>query len=230
MSNILSTLIGKAALRVTYDQIPGDYVEFGCYRGRSLINAFTAIRSVVDNRLQNEIAMMSAEQIESCRAQWQNFRLVGFDSFRGLPELQGVDTGGDDFLPGQYACGQDQVRANLAAAGVDMSKVEFVEGWYKDTCTPATKERLGLKAVSICWLDCDLYQSTKEALDFIADLIGDGTILVFDDWFSFRGSPYRGQQRAFAEFRERLKDGWVFNEFQREASTRVAFFCNRILD
>lgn len=225
-----ATVIEKSAMRVVYDHIPGDYLEFGCYRGRSLINAYNAFARIYANRLENEASSMMAEQIRDTRNNWAALRLIGFDSFKGLPELSGIDRDGDDFRAGQFACGRDDVWANLAAAGVDMKRVELVEGWYADTCTAETKRRLGLKAVSICWLDCDLYQSTKEALAFIEDLIVDGTILVFDDWFCFRGSPFRGQQRAFREFRERLQGGWVFNEFQREASTRMAFFCNKIVD
>lgn len=223
------TLIEKAALRVAYDHIVGDYLEFGTFRGRSLIAAYNALASTFQNRLANERALMSAEQEADCQTQWQSMRFVAFDSFQGLPALEGIDRDGDDFRAGQYACSRDDVARNLAQGGVDLSKVEFVAGWYQDTCIAATKKRLGLKAAALCWIDCDLYQSTKEVLDFIEDLIVDGTILVFDDWFCFRGSPYRGQQRAFREFQAAMP-GWVFHEFQREASARVAFFCNRVTD
>ncbi|HEY3918790.1 MAG TPA: TylF/MycF/NovP-related O-methyltransferase [Stellaceae bacterium] len=223
------TLIEKAALRVTYDQIVGDYLEFGTFRGRSLTNAYKAFAATFGNRLANEHALMSAEQEADCRKQWEAMRFVAFDSFQGLPVLRGIDLDGADFRAGQYACSREDVARNLRESGVDLSKVEFVAGWYEDTCVPATKERLGLTAAAICWIDCDLYQSTKEVLDFIRDLIVDGTILVFDDWFCYRGSPFRGQQRAFREFQERMP-GWVFHEFQREASARVAFFCNAVAD
>lgn len=223
------SLIEKAALRVTYDHIVGDYLEFGTFRGRSLTNAYRALAATFGNRLTNELSLMSAEQTADCQTQWQSLRFVAFDSFQGLPELRGVDLDGADFRAGQYACSKDDVARNLAEGGVDLSKVDFVEGWYESTCVPATKERLGLKSAAICWIDCDLYQSTREVLDFVKDLIVDGTILVFDDWFCYRGSPFRGQQRAFREFQQAMP-GWVFNEFQREASARVAFFCSVVAD
>lgn len=219
------TLIEKAALRVNYDHIAGDYVEFGTYRGRSLAAAYAALAATFQNRLTNERAALSAEQAAECATQWAAMRFIAFDSFQGLPEPKGIDRDSADFRGGQYACTRADVETGLRGSGVDLKKVEFVEGWYKDTCVPATKARLGLKAAAICWLDCDLYQSTKEALDFLGGLIVDGTILVFDDWFCYRGSPFRGQQRAFREFQAAMP-GWVFHEFQREASTRVAFFCN----
>jgi O-methyltransferase len=222
-------LIEKAALRVTYDHIVGDYLEFGTFRGRSLINAYSAMAATFQNRLTNERSLLTAEQEADCQAQWTSMRFIAFDSFQGLPALQGIDRDGADFRAGQYACSREDVARNLHEEGVDLSKVEFVEGWYNHTCIATTKERLGLKAAAICWIDCDLYQSTKEVLNFIKDLIVDGTILVFDDWFCFRGSPFRGQQRAFREFQEAMP-GWVFYEFQREASTRVAFFCNVVTE
>lgn len=222
------SLIEKAALRVNYDHIVGDYLEFGTFRGRSLAAAYHALAATFGNRLQNERALMSAEQEAACRQRWSALRFVAFDSFQGLPALEGIDRDGADFRAGQYACARADVARNLGEAGVDLAKVEFVEGWYKDTCIPATKERLGLTAAAICWIDCDLYQSTKEVLDFIATLLVDGTILVFDDWFCFRGSPFRGQQRAFREFQAAMP-GWVFHEFQRESSARVAFFCNTVV-
>ena len=40
-------------------------------------------------------------------------------------------------------------------------------------------------------------------MDFITDYIQDGTVLIFDDWFCFRGNPNRGEQRAFREWLKR---------------------------
>jgi len=230
---MIKTLIEKAAIRCNYDHIVGDYLEFGTYKGRSAINSYIALANTFENRLANETSLMSADQINDCKEQWNKMRFICFDSFQGLPEMSGIDLDGDDFLPGQYACSKKDVVANLEKSGIDLKKFHFVEGWYKDTCVPATREKMSIKHASICWIDCDIYQSTIEVLNFIKPLIVDGTILVFDDWFCYRGSPYRGQQKAFGEFKEQLQregDGWVFNEFQREASARVAFFCNRVLD
>lgn len=49
--------------------------------------------------------------------------------------------------------------------------------------------------------DCDAYQSTKEALAFVALLIREHAGFLFDDWFS-RGRAQRnlGQKLALDEF------------------------------
>jgi hypothetical protein len=52
-------------------------------------------------------------------------------------------------------------------------------------------------------IDCDLYSSTKPVLEFITNLIDNGTILIFDDWFSYKGSPNHGEQKACNEWLEK---------------------------
>jgi hypothetical protein len=41
------------------------------------------------------------------------------------------------------------------------------------------------------------------ALDFVTDLVQDGTVVAFDDWYNFRARPDRGEQRACREWLER---------------------------
>ena len=53
---------------------------------------------------------------------------------------------------------------------------------------------------AIVLLDCDLYSSTMEALDWLTPYLGDGTILLFDDWYSYGESDQLGQQKAMQDF------------------------------
>jgi O-methyltransferase len=105
---------------------------------------------------------------------------------------------------------------------VDLAKVEIVAGWYDDVLNDEAKERLPLRAASVIWVDCDLYESTVPVLAFVTDYVQDGTVLIFDDWFCFRGDPHRGEQRAFREWLEKNpeitasefhKFGWHGNSF-----------------
>ena len=57
-----------------------------------------------------------------------------------------------------------------------------------------------IKKAALIWVDCDLYESTVPVLNFITDYVQDGTIIVFDDWFSFKGNLNMGEQRAFREW------------------------------
>jgi O-methyltransferase len=115
-------------------------------------------------------------------------RFIAFDSFEGFPELQGIDKDTRDFSRGQYAAGMDEVRQNLVR-----DRVVFVPGWFDQACTPATREKHNIRKAAVIWVDYDLYHSMKRVLNFVMPMLQDGTVIVFDDWYSFRGNPRRGE-------------------------------------
>jgi hypothetical protein len=55
-------------------------------------------------------------------------------------------------------------------------------------------------AIALLHVDCDLYESTRDVLNGAAPALQDGTLVLFDDWFHYRGRPDRGEARAFHEF------------------------------
>lgn len=164
--------------------LPGDYLEFGVFQGHTFATAFHFAK----------------------RQRLANMRFYAFDSFEGLPKVDGVDAAGyrhRHFEQGQIACDLAQFKQHLARSRVNLSDVEIVEGWFSQTLSEETTQRLPLKQASVVWIDCDLYESTVSVLDFLTNYVHDGTVLVFDDWFCFRGSPDRGEQRAFREWLQR---------------------------
>ena len=166
----------------SFSKVEGEYLEFGVYCGNSFINAWHSARLTGRNHV----------------------RFFAFDSFEGLPDPNGsaADEGGD-FRQGQFSCERDAFERNLRRAGVDMSRVTVVEGFYESSLEENKPGDLGLEAASVIWIDCDLYSSTVCVLDYVTDLVRDGTVLIFDDWYCFRGRPDRGEQRACAEWLER---------------------------
>jgi hypothetical protein len=50
--------------------------------------------------------------------------------------------------------------------------------------------------VSIAHIDCDLYSSALDCLNFLDGRLADGAILLFDDWFCFRGHRDHGVRAA----------------------------------
>jgi O-methyltransferase len=67
-------------------------------------------------------------------------------------------------------------------------------------------------SVAIALIDCDLYDSTRDVMAFLADLIDNDTILMFDDWNCFDGDENRGQRRAVREFLAG-SPGWRFEDW-----------------
>jgi hypothetical protein len=158
----------------------GDYYEFGVFRGFTFLSAQRACDELGLERVQ----------------------LYGFDSFGGLPEVEGIDRTNNQFFEGQFACSKDEVVRNLTERGFDWSRATLIEGFFSDSLTQALKRDLPLRKVGVAFIDCDLYSSTVEVLVWLESLLADGSILLFDDWYSFGESPDLGQQKAFAEFLE----------------------------
>jgi hypothetical protein len=155
----------------------GDYLEFGVYHGTSLSCMYGARQELGE----------------------AGIRLIGFDSFEGLPESAAQEDDGT-WAPGQFKSTLGLTRETLQRFGVPLDQVTLVKGWFSDTATPETRERLGITRVSIAMIDCDLYSSSKEALDFCAPLVGRHAAFVFDDW-NADGLAEKGlgQRRAFEE-------------------------------
>lgn len=155
----------------------GEYLEFGIFRGFTLWYA---------QALARDLGI-------------RGMRFFGFDSFRGLPEVAGID-GSGEFSTGQYSASRQEVEGYLTAMGVDWTRTQLIEGFYDKTLVPGLREKHALKACAVAVIDCDLYESTLEALSWLHPSVVDNTVVLFDDWHSFNDDPNKGEQRAFREF------------------------------
>ena len=207
-----------AASFTTWNQVEGDYLEFGVYRGDSFATAYRAIR-----RQREKHAGMGyrGEEYERWRARRPRF--FAFDSFEGLPA--GEARRHVDYDAGGYACSEEEFRRNLVAEGVDLDDVVVVKGFYDRTLHPGTKAATGLRRAAIAMIDCDLYESTVPVLDFLTDLVDQGSILIFHDWFRFKGSPNCGEQRACREWLARNPQLELV-EYWREGPQAVSYLVN----
>jgi hypothetical protein len=160
--------------------VPGDYLEFGVYRGDTFRHAY-----------------------EVLSRSFPAMRFFAFDSFEGLPEPSGVDaregyTG--NFSRGEFACDEKEFMEGLRAARADVGRVVTVKGWFADTLKPGPDRGYGIDKAAFAWIDCDLYESTVPVLDFLAPRLTVGSVLVFDDWRCYRNLPDFGEQRACREW------------------------------
>ena len=97
-------------------------------------------------------------------------------------------------------CSREKFVRTIDAAGVELGKVEIIEGFYDRSLTDEVKQKHGLKNAAIINIDCDLYESTVTVFDFLTPLIGDGTVIYFDDWFYYSAHPKKGERGAFNEW------------------------------
>lgn len=173
-------------------KLDGDYLEFGVYKGDTFSAAY-------------HLAQFNGPK---------NMRFLAFDSFSGLPEIKGVDNEFKQYSQGQYAYGVKNFKNNILKRGVDLNKVEIIPGWFDQSLNNESVEKIKLVSAAIIWVDCDLYESALPVLDFIKEFLQDGAVIIFDDWFCFRGHPERGERRAFREWIEKNSE-FTVSEYQK---------------
>jgi O-methyltransferase len=199
--------IDRSFEHVRANGVRGDYLEFGVFKGASLLHA---------QKRADELGLRS-------------MRFIGFDSFQGLPPEPGQRK--EMFYEGQYSCGENQVRTWLSQHGADWSRVVLVPGFYDDTLTPQKKAELGMTKCAVAMLDCDIYSSTKVALEWLDGIVEPGSIVILDDWDAYgddEQSWLDGQRRAMKE--HEVSSPWAFKELFRYAKGLrggMAFVCDR---
>jgi O-methyltransferase len=158
----------------------GDYLEFGVYNGTSLTCMY------------RELVALDLHHV----------RLFGFDSFQGFPPYAANEDDGR-WQPGRCYSPLSFTTAVLETEGVDFRRLTLVPGWFSDTLNAATVRTHRITKASVIMIDCDMYSSAKEALNFCAPLIGNEALVLFDEWNITRlPGKMLGEKKAFHEFLE----------------------------
>jgi hypothetical protein len=178
--------------------IDGYYMEFGCHEANTMRRAFDCFRHLFD------------------------WTYVAFDSFEGLPEIAEIDRQ-EIWEPGKCATAEEDFRDRVLRAGMPADRLITVKGFYDHSLTPELRDRLLPHKAAVVYIDCDLYVSTVDVLNFIVDFLQIGTIIVFDDWNCFWGDPRRGERRAWSEFLAKHPD-LEFEEFFTEGMAKGFIF------
>lgn len=173
-NNEIYQMAYKAVTFVDSNYVLGDYLEFGVGPTSFLI---------------------ASKLLGGKRHLW------GFDSFQGLPQPEGIDVeetvdGRTKWSKGQYKVEYKEFESMLSREGVNSNSYTLIKGYYSETLT----EKYGIEKVAIAHIDCDLYASTKVVLNFVKPLLQTGTILLFDDYYCFKGDPQKGEAAALQEF------------------------------
>lgn len=206
---------------VVYNQVAGDYLEFGVYQGDSLAKMYQSL--LFQWKAYKKHAAQFHHKYNS--SYWQDMRFIAFDSFAGLPATQSNDTPVHFSTAGIYSMPVERFWTNIKDKGVQASKVITVPGWFDDTLTTAVAKKHEICKASIIFVDCDLYESAVPIFRFITDLIQDGTVIIIDDLFRYKGHPQKGIRRAFSEWLEKSPHIAV-SELTRCWANRVAFACH----
>lgn len=127
--------------------------------------------------------------------------VYGFDSFHGLKE----DWAGTSMAKGTF----DQE----GRLPVVPDNVRLVPGWFDESLPPFLASVAG--DFSFLHVDCDTYESTLVVLNLLGSRIREGTVVVFDEYFGYRGWRL-GEFRAWKEFVDARGIGYEYLAFSSE--------------
>jgi O-methyltransferase len=169
--------IRELASRVIGDEIPGDFIETGVWRGGACIymRSILKILGITDRKI------------------WVA------DSFEGLPKPESEpdrylnqDLGDLHHTYKELSVSLEQVKENFSKYNLLDEQVVFLKGWFKDTLPTAPIEKIALLR-----LDGDMYSSTMDALLALGHKVSKGGYIIVDDF-----GVIEGCRKAIHEYRK----------------------------
>lgn len=130
-------------------------------------------------------------------------RIVGFDTFEGFPSVHEADlaTGSEHAFVGNYS-GASKAELEAGIAHFDrgrplsqIPKIELVEGDFMETGPRYVRDNPHV-VVSLLYLDFDLYEPTKLALDLFLPRMPAGAVVAFDE---VHAAEFPGETTAMTE-------------------------------
>lgn len=174
--------LSRAVDYIVEQDIPGDIVECGVWRGGSM--------------------MLAAQRLMQHKSQSRNLFL--FDTFEGMTE----PTNSDKDHSGESAAdllrkdnkeneagiwciaNLSDVEKNVLSTGYDRSKIHFIKGRIE--LTLPFKQ---INKIAILRLDTDWYESTRHELNTLYDNVAPGGVIIIDDY-----GHWDGCKKAVDEF------------------------------
>lgn len=155
------------------EQIPGDFMETGVWRGGACI-FMRAVLQYYNDKIR---------------------RVWVADSFQGVPAPDTAKFPADVIDMSVYkslVVSLETVRENFSRYALLDDQVQFLPGWFRHTLPTAPVERL-----AVLRLDGDLYESTMDALASLYRKVSPGGFVIIDDY----GCVDLGCSQAVDDFR-----------------------------
>lgn len=194
----------KSCNYVVKNQIPGDFIECGVWRGGHGILA------------QKTFKYLGSDK-----------KVIMYDTFEGMTEPTDYDfaTGSIEsakkkFFQNQkethnewcYASLED-VKTNCLNANLTLDKFSFVKG---DICQTLKSNKNIPDTISVLRLDTDFYDSTKSELEVLYPKLSDRGVLIIDDYGRWQGS-----RKAVDEFFVSKKNKPLFNIIDKSCRSSI---------
>ncbi len=148
-----------ACEKVIKENIPGDFIETGVWRGGACIMMKGVLNAYDDYQRKVWVA----------------------DSFEGLPKPDednySADEGDPHHTYKELIVSVEDVKRNFKKYSLLDSRVKFLQGWFKDTLPNAAIDKL-----AVLRLDGDMYESTVNAFEALYHKLQPGGVLIVDDY------------------------------------------------
>ncbi|QYE99502.1 TylF/MycF/NovP-related O-methyltransferase [Paraclostridium sordellii] len=147
--------------------IPGEILEFGVYKGASIIR-FATYRELLENTYSRKI--------------------IGFDIFGEFPKTDNDDD--NKFIQrfeeqGGNGISKEALEDFIKNKNID--NIELIKGNVFDTLDEFLEKNKQIK-ISLLHLDLDVYKPTKFILEKLYERMVPGGIIVFDDYGTVKGA------------------------------------------
>jgi O-methyltransferase len=164
------------------NDIPGDIVECGVWRGGSMMAA--------------ALSLLNEGNVDR--------NLFLYDTFSGMSEPSDEDARYDGLLAASQLDSTlrntgvwcyspiDEVNRNVLSTGYPGEKIHLIEGKVEETVPARVPEN-----ISLLRLDTDWYESTRHELKHLFPLLSQGGVMIIDDY-----GHWQGARKAVDEFLE----------------------------
>lgn len=171
---MIVSLFEKAFKLMKEAPVNGSFVEFGVYKGGSLI----------------KIIKMAKKWYR------QDIKIYGFDTFEGLPKTRKALTGNliADYKEGMFSdTSREYVIRKLEQEGL---KAKLIQSRFDELKNLSS---YGIKKIKFVHIDADIYEGYRDALKAITPYLQIGTVLIMDEYCSpsdyrYQGIRFHGQK------------------------------------
>jgi O-methyltransferase len=171
----------RAARALRFNEIQGDYAEFGCWSANTFRLAYVCFR----------------------RYQLRG-HLWACDSFEGLPTPQEPED--EKWIGGAYRFSIDEFKRECSQQNIPATDFTIVKGFYDETLKGKPLRTPGLPDnISLAYIDCDMLGSTRAVLDFLEPRLKHGMIIALDDYYCWTPKAVSGNRLALLEFSEKCR-------------------------
>ena len=180
----------KVFFYLNFELIEGDYLEFGVYEGSSILSAYFANKST--SKVDTIVITKKCPER----------KFIGFDSFESGFKYYNKEDKHENWSEGLLKSSYSKTRKRLNK----FSKNNFilVNGDIENTVPQIIKDKNiveghHIKKIAAVLIDVDLKSPALEALNFCKDKLQNGSIIIIDNYFYYKGDKKKGERGALLE-------------------------------